>query len=834
MKTIRGAGGGGKGGSGSGRTPVTAADTMRSEAKARVLDIISEGEIEGPALEGMKWIFLDAVPVENEDGTFNFKDVRAVWNYGTLDQAFIPGFIAQESVAEVNVEVKTTLPLVRSISNLNATSARVKLYIPQLSKLSTKSGDTKPHSVSVAIDVQNNGGGFITQTFGAGTTISGKTSGPYERDFLVNLPGPGPWDIKVRRITSDANQDGEWMLEGKTYVSSITTIIDKKLSYPNRAVNGLEINAAQFSSVPTRSFLIKGIKVRVPANYDPETRVYATTGAGTNNGAWDGSWKIAWTNNPVWIMNDFLTNKRYGLGRRINQAAVNKWELYKIARYCDEMVPDGRGGLEPRYTCSLYIQQQEEAYAIVGNMASVFRGIPFWANGALTIAADMPADPVYLFTNANVKDGRFTYRGTPRRSRYTAAIVSYNDPSNHYRLAQEYVQDDEAVARYGLNTISYNAMGATSRGQAQRSGRMMIRGSLKETEIVSFITGIEGAYRRPGHIIACIDNKRAGRRQGGRIKAAAPGEVTIDKEYTFVNGVTYKLLCVLPDGRAEKVDILNAPGTTDQITHTAFSQVPNVMGIWLIEASDLVPKEYRVINVKQAGKTEYEITALEHDAGKYAWVENGVKVDDPPTTINVPVTAPTGLNVSNFVRINTTGETINVLRSHWDQFPNATEYIVEMRRGDDSWRIIGRTEANYYEVEGVVPDTYGIRITASMSGRLSRSVTSSHTVLPKSAIPADVTGFTATLKKFTVELKWDPVLEDDLDKYEVRKGTSWADSEFVAEAYTTSLSVELTTTGTHVFWIKAKDNTGNESAAAASATIMNGTTTPATLTMTVG
>jgi len=500
-KLIRGSGGGGKGGGGGGRVAVESPDSLRSKAFARVLDLISEGEIVG-LVDGAKSIYLDETPLQNEDGSYNFQGVELVTRTGTQSQSYVPGFPAVENETGVGVEVKASASVTRQISNPEIDAIRVRVSIPQLTEQNISNGDLLGASVEYAIDVQSNGGGFVTYLT---DTVSGKTTSKYERSYRVELTGSAPWDIRVRRITPDSTKAA---LQNKTFWESYTEIIDAKLRYPNSALVGIKIDSSQFNNVPRRAYDVKLLKVRVPTNYDPVNRTYT--------GIWNGSFKVEWTDNPAWCFYDLLTNDRYGLGGLIDQTQVDKWALYSVARYCDELVPDGFGGTEPRFTCNIYIQSRAEAYRVIQDMASIFRGMVYWQSGAVTVSQDAPADPVYLFTPANVVGGNFVYSGSSAKARHTVALVSWNDPEDFYRQKVEYVEDAAGIARYGIIQTNITAIGCSSRGQANRVGRWLLYSEQSEAEVVVFKTGMEGAVARPGQIIQVADPVRGGARRGGR------------------------------------------------------------------------------------------------------------------------------------------------------------------------------------------------------------------------------------------------------------------------------------------------------------------------------
>jgi predicted phage tail protein len=406
---IIGAGGGGKGGGGSARVAQEAPDSLRSKAYARVVDLVCEGEIEGLAA-GLQSVYLDDTPIQNPDGSYNFTGVTLETRPGTQQQSYIPGFSSVENEVAVGVECKANQPVVRTINDPDVDAVRIKVSIPTLTLQDTTNGDLNGTSVSYAIDVQAHGAGYVQIL---ADTVSGKTTSRYQRSYYIPLTGTGPWDVRLRRITADSTQTS---LQNKTFLESYTEVIESKLRYPNSALMALRVDASQFTSIPRRSYDLKLLRVRIPSNYFPETRSYA--------GVWDGTFKVAWTDNPAWCFYDLVTSTRYGLGSFIPESQVDKWALYRVARYCDELVPNGLGGYEPRFTCNLYLQSREQAYKVVQDMASIFRGMAYWSGGAITVTQDAPQDAVYQFTAANVIGGEFAYQGSSARARHTVALVS--------------------------------------------------------------------------------------------------------------------------------------------------------------------------------------------------------------------------------------------------------------------------------------------------------------------------------------------------------------------------------------------------------------------------
>ncbi|MDS9879469.1 phage tail protein, partial [Pseudomonas protegens] len=475
---------GSKGGESKPRPSVEAPDSLQSTAYARILDLVSEGEIQG-LVAGERSVYLDETPLANADGTRNFSGVTLDARTGSQDQLHIPGFPAVESEIAVGVELKYGQPWVRAVQNLQLSAVRVRLSTPRLAQTNTSNGDTNGYTVQYKIEVSTDGGPYVQVLASA---FSGKTSTKYERSHRVDLPpASSNWQIRVTRLTPNSTSGA---IADKTSIDAITEVIDAKLRYPGSAVVGLQFDASQFQSIPTRSFDLRGRIIRVPSNYDPESRLYS--------GVWDGSFKTAWTDNPAWIFYDLLLHFRYGLGHLLNEAQVDRWELYRIGQYCDQLVPDGRGSQEPRFTCNLFLQTRSNALDVLQDLATTFRGMSYWAAGSVMAIADIPEDPVYTYSNANVIDGKFGYFGSAKKTRYTVALVSWNDPADFYRQKVEYVDDQAGITRYGIQQTEITATGCTSQGQAQRIGKWALLTNRLETESVGFSVGLDGTLARPG------------------------------------------------------------------------------------------------------------------------------------------------------------------------------------------------------------------------------------------------------------------------------------------------------------------------------------------------
>lgn len=682
------------------RTPVEAPNTLKSVALAYILDLVSEGEIRG-LVNGLKSVYLDETPVENADGTFNFTNFQFDWRYGSQAQDHIPGFTAVENELGISLELKDDTPYERAFTNLNMDAVRVRLSVAALSKTNTSNGDITGHGVSYSIDVSTDGGPFVTKLT---SSFTGKTMSKYEKDHRIELDPATTtgWIVRVRRTTPNATES---YIQDKTFVESMTEIIDAKLRYPNSAIVGAVLDSSQFQNVPSRAFDLYGRIISVPTNYNPETRTYT--------GLWDGTFKQAWTDNPAWIYYDLVTHPVYGLGHLLDASHINKWALYRIAQYCDVMVPDGRGGMEPRFTCNLYLQRQAQAYKVIQDLATVFRGIAYWGNGEIVAVADMPEDPVYTYTPSNVIDGKFTYQGSSSKTRHTVALVSWSDQNNFGRQVVEYVDDPEGIARYGIQETDATGMGCSSQGQAQRFGRYLLATANYETQTVSFSVGLDGTLVAPGKIVRIADPLRAGVRLGGRIVAATASQVTLDGEsLTVTAGDT--LTIVKADGTTETRELSAVSGLTVQVS-PAFSEAPAVGSVWAIDREILETQRYRIIGITEndGDVPGYTISAVQHNASKYDAVDFLTKIDEPPISQQAaPTQSPvTNLTLSHY---ESAGQvtTSNVLVADWTAAPGATQYEIEYRRDENEWVKLPRQNTTTVDIRDMWEGTYVVRVRA--------------------------------------------------------------------------------------------------------------------------
>lgn len=815
-------GGFGGGGGGSVHTPVEAPDSLVSVAFARTLDVASEGEIFGfpesgpidanyanpasPSYKGDKsgrYIYLDGTPLYTGD-TPNFTDVRFDYRLGTQTQSAIPGFPSAESINEINVEVKKSISVTRVINDLNAGRGVVTLRYPALYR-QEDNGDRNGVNVDCKIEVMASNGSWTTVVPAA--TVSGKQMGPYERSWSFDLVGVGPWQVRVSRTTADSLDVN---LQDKSIWGYLTSQVDARLRYPNSAVFAVQVDAKQFSAVPQRSYELKGRLVKVPNNYNPETREYT--------GVWGGGWQVAWTDNPAWCFYDLLTNPRFGLGGNIAAAHIDKWALYGISKYCDELVPDGRGGMEPRFACNLYLQSREEAYRVIQHFASVFRGISYWASGMVTAVQDKPSDPLYQFTSANVIDGKFTYASSSRRSRHNVVLVTWIDPDDDYQPKVEYVEDAASIAKNGVLQTEIQAFGCTSRGQAARLGRWLIYSEQCETDAVSFKTGFEGCKIRPGEVFAISDPSRLGSRMGGRVVSGTASVLTLDAPVTLPANPS--LSVTMPDGYVETKGVLGADGAEVTLS-VPLSAAPLPNAVWTLHGTSR--SLYRATSIKEADRHIYEIQAIAHDPAKYATVETGLKFEPTPTGGPVdPAKKKPGECVPDRPALSesleiVSGAVVARLTATWGAVVGALSYKVQWRKGSGNWTFVDVAGSNW-QIDGITPGAFEVRVSSVLANNLTSawSPTAWFEALGKSAPPANVPNLTATVRQGAIELVWEPVLDLDLAHYQIRQSTTlaaeWSSMAVLdSQALNTRYQWARPATGTYKIGVVAVDTTGHPS-----------------------
>lgn len=758
----------GKGG-GSARQPVEARDSLHSVSYARVLDLLSEGPIVG-LVDGLKSVYLDGTPLQNSTGGMNFSGVQFDIRHGTQQQDYIPGFPASENTIGVGVTLRYGTPWVRAITRHELSAVRVTLGVNGLSKANTENGDVNGYRVAYAIDLQTDGGAWNEVLNSA---FDGKTTSQYRRTHRIDLPqGATSWAVRVRRLTPNADSA---TVGDTTVIDNITEVIDGKLRYPMSAIAGVQVDASQFQSIPTRAYHLRGRIIRVPTNYDPETATYS--------GIWDGTFKTAYSDNPAWVFYDLVTHERYGLSKQIPQAWVNKWALYRIGQYCDELVPTGRGSaMERRFTCNLYLQSQGDAFNVLRDLVGIFRGMMYWGAGTAEPVADMPRDPVYTYTQANVIDGLFTYTGSRRKDRPTTALVSYNDPTDMYRQKVVYYQDDEAVARYGIKKVELTAFGCTSESQALRVAKWALLTAKRETRNVNFSVGLDGTLVSPGSIIRVADGLLAGKRIGGRIKSATATQIELDANLTAVPGDT--ITVIMPDGTAQTrtiqisggekftadstqytadttqltADRESKPGTSTVVTVSpAFTDIPPPESVWAIESDYLKTQLFTVVSVAEAGKGVFDIHAVQHEPGKFEAIDYGTKLDDRPITV-VPAkeqAAPASVSIDSY-EVVSQGISSTTVAITWDKPDEAVAYDIEWRRDNSDWVKVNRQQTPRLEIENAYSGTYVARVRAVNSIEIPSLWTESAPTAVDGllAAPPAIVGFNATALVFGIRLKW--------------------------------------------------------------------------------
>ncbi|WP_104500355.1 TipJ family phage tail tip protein [Acinetobacter indicus] len=733
---------GAKAGQGNSRKAVIAADSAQSKSYIKILYGLSEGEVEGLA-NGLQSVYLEETPLQNPAGGWNFEGVQADFRHGTNDQTHIEGFPDISSETAINVELKSDTPWVRSVTNTDLDAIRLRFKWGPLREQNAENGDVNGITIQYAIDLQVGGGTWVEVL---NTQVSDKTSANYERSHRIDLPkSDSGWTVRVRRITPNSTSE---YISDKMYVDAITEVIDLKLSYPNTAMLGLQYDAETFSNVAKVAVDLKGIKLQVPSNYNPVARTYT--------GMWDGTFKRAYTNNPAWIYYDICTSKRYALGDRLTSVMLDKWSLYRLAQYCDQLVDDGKGGKEPRFTCNVYLQSTEDAYVILSKLAGVFRAISYWDGNSIVCDADIPQDTYFTYTRANVIDGLFEYTGTRARDRHTVAKVAWDNPKNHYKTEYAYVRDEAAIARLGVRIAEIDAWGCTSEGQAQRAGLWALKSEQLETRTVSFKVGLDGYIPQPGRVIEIADELFAGRANGGRISAVSADRkiITLDRD-DVVCRAGDRLVVNGEDGKAQARIVSSKIGRKVTVT-VAFDSVA-AENVWVVDAQDLKTMKFRVMSITQDDKHQFSITALQYESAKYNAIDFGAFIDERPISIIKPtIQAPvTNVLISSETMVQQ-GLSIETMLITWDRAQGATKYLVEWRKDDGSWIKLPITGSNSVEVQGIYAGNYQARVTAISAFDVASLPTYSMiTALSgKEGLPPALANITATGILFGYRLNW--------------------------------------------------------------------------------
>ncbi|MFV3316578.1 phage tail tip fiber protein [Pseudomonas sp. NY15374] len=686
---------GAKGGEKKPKNPVEAPDSLRSTNIAKILLAVGEGEFDGTPTD--RDIYLDNTPIMNASGNVNFPGVKWEWRPGSIEQDYIQGIPAIENETTVNVELRSDTPFTRTLSNLQLSRVRVRFSWQRLASQDS-SGNTNGYRIEYAIDVSTDGGAFVESLRSA---VDGKTTNGYQRSESVNLPpATSGWAFRVRRITPNANSG---TIADQMVIAGYTEIIDQKLRYPNTALLYIEFNAEQFQNIPAVTVNCKAQRWPVPSNYDPETRTYA--------GIWDGTFKQAWTNNPVWATYGLCVNDRFGLGKRIQPWMVDKWEMYRIAQYCDQLVPDGLGGQEPRYLCDLNLQGKAEAWTLLRDLSAIYRGMVYWAQGSLYMQADMPRaqDIDYVFTRSNVIGGDFVYGGAGRDTHYSRALVSYDNPANNYDTDVIPVTDIALQRRYRDRPVEISAIGCTRASEAQRRGKWALL-SNNQDRTVSFKTGMEGANVLPGFVIPVADELVAGRPNGGRISAAAGRVVTLDRDTPIKAGD--RLIINLPNGTAQGRTVQSVSGRAVTVT-TAYALQPEPELQWAIDYEDLAVQLFRVLKRVRTTEGEYEFTALEFNPTKFAAIDTGAKLEERPISV-IPVTTvppPASVTLTSGYAVDQ-GIAVSTMTIAWPAVEGAVAYDVEWRRNNGNWIRLQRVGTTSVDVTGIYAGAYLARVRA--------------------------------------------------------------------------------------------------------------------------
>jgi predicted phage tail protein len=930
---IKGAGGG-KGGGGSARVAQEAPDNLQSKQFAKFVDLVSEGEIAG-LVDGLKSIFFDNTPIQNADDSLNIKGITLDTRLGTQAQTHMRNFSLVESETAVGVELTKATSLVRSITDTDVDSARITISVPRLTSQNVTNGDISGTSVKIAIDLQDNGGGFVQQIIGtqeislsvdqsgiasslenkitaarlsiswkssvagfkacrfrldfraigaasyttlsvgemsgtgtsrpiidtsdlannsrieftpakdnksvfftapvedeyefrvvktsgdgkltlSGTgsipakldTITGKTSSRYQRAYNVRLTGTGPWDLRVRRITDDSTTQA---LQNQTFWDSFTEIIDEKFSYPNSALMGISIDSELYNAIPSRGYEIEGMILQVPSNYDALARTYT--------GVWDGTFSTAYSNNPAWVFYDLVVNSRYGLGDYVSADQIDKFTLFEIAQYCDELVDNGDGSTEPRYTVNVYLQTREDAVKMIQALASAFASMSFWSAGTVTLTQDSPKQPTALFTPANVINGSFSYAGSSVRTRSTVIGVTWNDPQDLYRQAVEYIEDHVAIERFGFIKKDVIAFGCTSRGQAHRFGKAILFTESLETDTVTFSTGLDGLAIAPGEVIQVADPVRSGDRLGGRFQAATTSAFTLDASVTIDSTSAYTLFAVMPDGTVESSTVTTGAGATTTLAISpAYTDTPLLQSVWVLASTNVNPQKFRVISISEDG-INASITALEYREDKYLAIEKNIKLT--PIPISNIRTIPNKVSdiVVNEELFLITGTLVGVRMSVSWSGDQGSRYEIEYRPVNGNW-IKLQSDTTSIDIEPVVAGTQQIRITAINSVGIRSQVASvSKIIYGLTKPPVNVNNLQLQAINGSAFLTWDEATDLDVivgGKIQIKHTTdivspSWSNSTDISGTIAGSTIAATLPLIEGVYLAKFIDSTGNQS-----------------------
>ena len=812
--------GGGKGGGGGGGTPTEAKDNLDSKQFAKVLDLIGEGEI-GGLVDGAKSIFLNNTPLQGSDGSFNFKDVTFETRSGTSNQTNIPITKNVETTKPTGFStVSQATPKVIQITDSDVDAVSVTITVPQLQRF-TDEGDIFGTEVQLQIAVQYSGGSYTNVVFGNAGKITGRTPDTYQRDYLINLDGAFPVNIKVTRITADSSSS---KLANEIQFNSYVEIKYDQRTYPNSALVALKVDAEQFTSIPTRKYLVKGIKVKIPHN-----ATVRADGSLSYSGTFNGTLGAAqYTNDPAWCLYDLLTSSRYGLGAHLEESQLDKFSFYAASVYCSQLIDDGTGtgNTEPRFSCNVSIQNQQEAYNVINQMCSVFRAMPYYEAGSLTITQDSPKDPSYLFTLANVLEPGFTYSNPSQRTRPTVAIAKYLDLDLR-DVNYEEVIDTANQARYGSVVKNINAFACTSRGQANRLAKWLLYMENVEREVVTFVTSVDaGVVVRPGQIIEIADPVKSGERRGGRIKTATTTAITPDDSTGLVYQIGSTLSAILPDGTLETKTVsgIDVNGVIN-VAGDAFSVAPNVNSVWVYQTTDILTSTWRVLEVKEQDRSNYVITASEYNSGKYNHIESNIALTPRDiTNLDIPPASPSGVTAEEVIYENTGIARVKIIVS-WTTGTDNAYVRWRLENGNYTSRTVEGSKS--YEILDTVAGNYQIEVySVSASGLRSTLPTQPQEpffiAVGKTALPANVSGVSLLpIDQSSAILSWNRATELDVllgGKTLIRHsslttGAQWKDAQEIVVAAAGNQTQKIVPLLEGTYLIKFEDDGGRQSPA---------------------
>ena len=791
---------GAKGGEDKPKTPTEAPDSLRSVALAKMLIAVGEGEFDGTPTA--RDIFLDATPIQDPQGNMNFPNVKWEWRTGGVDQASIAGIPSVENETTISTELRSGTPWVRAISNTQLSAVRVRFAWPVLQSVDS-GGNINGYRIEYKIELAKDGGAYQQVLSEA---VDGKTTSLYERTRRIDLPKAATgWLMRITRITPNQNNN---KISDTMQIAGFTEVIDAKIRYPNTALLYIEFSAEQFRNIPAVTVRCNGRKMQVPSNYDPLSRTYS--------GVWDGTFKQAWTDNAVWMTYDISTADRFGLGRRIKPWMVDKWELYRISQYCDQLVPDGKGGQEPRFICNLNLQSKADAWSLLRDISAIYRGMTYWAQGQVFTLADMPraTDFDFAYTRANVIDGKFTYSSASERTRYTRALISYDNPANNYDTDVTAVTDQKLQRRYGDNPLEISAIGCTRESEAQRRGKWALLTNSKD-RAVTFKVGLDGRIPLPGYVIPIADELLAGRPVGGRISAVNGKVIILDRDTQAKPGD--RLILNLPDGKCEGRTVQLVSGRQVTVT-VAYSVTPERELVWALDADDLAIPLYRVVSVARPEPGVFEISAVQYDPSKFDHIDTGARLEERPISV-VPITvvpAPASVDITSNYSVDQ-GLAISTMNISWPAVAGAVAYDVEWRKDSGNWIKLQRTGATSVDVTGIYSGAYVARVRSVSAFEISSVWKSSNltNLEGKVGLPPAVAFLRTTSELFGIGIKWGfPAGAEDTQRTELwyapandlSVATKLADLAHPQADYRMQ---SLLAGATLFFWARLVDRTGN-------------------------